>query len=144
MLVDERDPGERPRVLFYLEHAIQDATTTRSGEPRTISRRLLYVEIDPAGPAGETGAARHLLYAPYLDYRPLAEGDPALDALLDRPECAWITRDLEGQALGHAIAHVVKLAPTLSREASIVVGLSGRGDKDVDALRTRGARPERG
>jgi tryptophan synthase beta chain len=37
----------------------------------------------------------------------------------------------------HAIAHVVKLAPTLPREARIVVGLSGRGDKDVDAVRAR-------
>jgi len=32
----------------------------------------------------------------------------------------------------HAIAHVLKLAPTLSRDKVIVVNLSGRGDKDVD------------
>jgi len=32
----------------------------------------------------------------------------------------------------HAIAHVLKLAPTLSRDKAIVVNLSGRGDKDVD------------
>ena len=25
VLVDERDPGAEPRVLFYLEHGIQDA-----------------------------------------------------------------------------------------------------------------------
>lgn len=31
----------------------------------------------------------------------------------------------------HAIAHVVKLAPTLSGDKIIVVNLSGRGDKDV-------------
>jgi len=36
--VDERDPGTAPRVLFYLEHALQDASTTRSGERRTISK----------------------------------------------------------------------------------------------------------
>ena len=29
VLVDERDEGDRPRVLFYLEHAIQDASLTR-------------------------------------------------------------------------------------------------------------------
>ena len=31
----------------------------------------------------------------------------------------------------HAIAHAVKLAPTLGRDAAIVVNLSGRGDKDL-------------
>ena len=37
VLVDERDPGLQPRMLFYLEHAIQDASLTRSGERRTVS-----------------------------------------------------------------------------------------------------------
>ena len=101
VLVDERDPGTSPRVLLYLEHAIQDARLLPSGERRTISRRMLHVEIDA------TGNARHLHYAPYLDYRPLAPGEPAVDELLARPEAAWIGRDLEQRALGHAIAHVV-------------------------------------
>ncbi len=101
VLVDERDPGTRPRVLFTLEHAIQDASLLPSGERRTISRRMLYVELDA------DGDARHLQYAPYLDYRPLAPGEPAIDALFGRPEMAWITRDLEKTALGHAIATVV-------------------------------------
>ena len=30
VLVDERDPGTSPRVLFFLEHAIQDASLTNS------------------------------------------------------------------------------------------------------------------
>ena len=34
----------------------------------------------------------------------------------------------------HAIAHVLKLAPTLSRDATIVVCLSGRGDKDIHTV----------
>jgi hypothetical protein len=41
------------------------------------------------------------------DYRPLRPGEPAVDALLARPESAWITRDLEQKALAHAIAEVV-------------------------------------
>ncbi|HNT54209.1 MAG TPA: helicase-related protein, partial [Anaerolineaceae bacterium] len=101
VLVDERDAGTQPRVLFYLEHAIQDAGLTRSGERRVISRRMLYVEVNAAG------QAHHMHYAPYLDYRPLAEGEPGIEALLQRPECAWITRDLEKHALGHAIGEVV-------------------------------------
>jgi SNF2 family DNA or RNA helicase len=101
VLVDERDPSETPRVLFYLEHAIQDASLTRSGERRTVSRRMLYVELD------EAGNTRHLQYAPYLDYRPLAPDEPTVQALLGRPECAWITRELEPKAQGYAITHVV-------------------------------------
>jgi hypothetical protein len=101
LLVDERDLGTSPRVLFTLEHAIQDASLTPSGERRTISRRMLYVEMDAEG------RTRHLQYAPYLDYRPLAAGEPAITDLLARPECAWITRELEQKAQGYAIAHVV-------------------------------------
>ncbi|MFB3784848.1 MAG: tryptophan synthase subunit beta [bacterium] len=33
----------------------------------------------------------------------------------------------------HAVAHAMKLAPTLSPEAHILINLSGRGDKDVEA-----------
>ncbi|MBI3108630.1 MAG: DEAD/DEAH box helicase, partial [Candidatus Rokubacteria bacterium] len=101
VLVDERDPGMEPRVLFYLEHAIQDASLTRSGERRVVSKRMLYVELDAAG------KARHLHYAPYLDYRPLTADEPTIDAILGRPECAWITRELEQAAQAHAITHVV-------------------------------------
>jgi tryptophan synthase beta chain len=34
----------------------------------------------------------------------------------------------------HAIAHVLKLAPTLSKDQNIVVNLSGRGDKDLQIV----------
>jgi len=101
VLVDEGDPGTSPRVLFTLEHAIQDASLLPSGDRRTISRRLLYVEMDAEG------NARHLGYAPYLDFRPLGPDEPSITDVLARPECAWITRELEQKAMGHAIAHIV-------------------------------------
>ncbi|MCX5796458.1 MAG: helicase-related protein [Elusimicrobia bacterium] len=110
VLVDERDGGTRPRVLFYLEHSIQDASPARTGLPaaglaagerRVISKRMLYVELVA------DGNARNPHYAPYLDYRPLAAGEPAVDAILARPECAWITRELEQKARGYAVANVV-------------------------------------
>jgi len=34
----------------------------------------------------------------------------------------------------HAIAHVAKLAPTLPKDAIVLVGLSGRGDKDINTV----------
>ena len=101
VLVDERDLGQTPRVLFYLEHAIQDASQTRVGDRRIVSKQMLYVEIDDAG------NARHLNYAPYLDYRPLAQDEPSVEAVLERPECAWINREMEQQAQAYAVAHVV-------------------------------------
>jgi superfamily II DNA or RNA helicase len=101
VLVDERDPGTSPRLLLMLEHAIQDASLLPSGKCRTISRRLLYVEIDAAG------QMRHVHYAPYLDYRPLAEGEPAVGDLLARPECGWIAENLKQRALHYALEHVV-------------------------------------
>ena len=101
VLVDERDGGDRPRVLFYLEHAIQDASLTRSGERRVVSKRMLYVELDA------DGVTRHVHYAPYLDYAPLGDDDPDVASILDRPECAWIDRELEKKAAGYAVAKVV-------------------------------------
>lgn len=101
VLVDDRDAGTEPRVLFYLEHAIQDASLTQSGERRVISKRLLYVERDAKG------VVRNANYAPYLDYRPLATGEPGVDAILGRPECSWISREIEQQALGFAVSTVV-------------------------------------
>lgn len=101
VLVDERDPGTAPRVLFFVEHAIQDASVLPSGERRTLSRRLLYVEMDAKG----CTYSPH--YAPYLDYRPLADGEPDAATLLARPECAWITRELEQRAHHYAITAVV-------------------------------------
>ena len=34
----------------------------------------------------------------------------------------------------HAVAHAIKLAPTMGKEQIIVVNLSGRGDKDCAAI----------
>ena len=101
VLVDERDAGTEPRVLFFLEHAIQDASLTRAGSRRVISKRMLYVELDAAG------NARHMEYAPYLDYRPLAADEPRHEALLARPECTWIGAELERTAQRYAVANVV-------------------------------------
>ncbi|MEJ5169544.1 MAG: helicase-related protein [Fimbriimonadales bacterium] len=101
MLVDDRDPSDSPRLVFYLEHAVQDASLTPSGERRVVSRRMLYVDVD------RHGNVRNLGYAPYLDYRPLREDEPRPEAVLVRPECAWIGEGLEALALEYAVARLV-------------------------------------
>jgi tryptophan synthase beta chain len=57
--------------------------------------------------------------------------DDALEAfqLLSRTE--GIIPALESS---HAIAHVVRTAPEMSRDSIIIVNLSGRGDKDVNSV----------
>jgi hypothetical protein len=101
VLVDEQDHGDRPRLLFYLEHAIQDAGITSSGNRRMVSKRMLYVEMDKAG------SVSHLHYAPYLDYRPLTSGEEDVAKILNLAECGWIDRELEQKAQAYAISHVV-------------------------------------
>ena len=115
VLVDERDEGDKPRVLFYIEHAVQNASLTRSGDRRIISKRMLYVELD------EDGVTRHMHYAPYLDYRPLAEDDPGPETILERSQCAWIDRDMEKKAQGYAVANVVPKHLAEVRDAKLAL-----------------------
>ncbi len=100
-LVDDNDAGDNPRVLLYLEHSIQDGSHTRSGEQRTISKRTLYVGLD----ADSTVLGQD--YAPYLDYRPLSNGEPSVEKIVSRPECSWINGDLEAKAVEYAVSHLV-------------------------------------
>ncbi len=71
ILVDPTDMGEDIRVLFYLEHTIQDASTDNTGKRREVSRQLQFIEIDEQGSIHAAG------YAPFLDYRPLHEEEHA-------------------------------------------------------------------
>ncbi|HJT59100.1 MAG TPA: helicase-related protein, partial [Ktedonobacteraceae bacterium] len=71
MLVDPNDDGEEMRVLFYLEHTIQDASTDSAGNRREVSRQLQFIELDANGNAHSAG------YAPFLNYRPLTGEEQA-------------------------------------------------------------------
>ncbi|MGA3197901.1 MAG: tryptophan synthase subunit beta [Halobacteriota archaeon] len=55
----------------------------------------------------------------------------ALEAFLELSRTEGILPALES---AHAVAHAVRLAPTLDTDDFIVVTLSGRGDKDVDVV----------
>ena len=113
VLVDDGDGGAAPRVLFALEHEIQDGGDADDGGARTISKRMLYVEID-----GD-GNRRRLGSAPYLDYRPLGKDDPDAREILALPELGWVDRRLEHEAQAEAIAWLVPdhLAEVRTRRA---------------------------
>ncbi|MFT4588604.1 MAG: tryptophan synthase beta chain, partial [Limisphaerales bacterium] len=57
-----------------------------------------------------------------------ATDDEALDGFMKLARLEGIIPALES---AHAIAEVIKVAPTMSKDDLIIVNLSGRGDKDV-------------
>ena len=94
-----RDEGDQPRSLLYLEHAIQDARTDRTGNRRVVSKRMQFVEV------GADGEAKNAGPAPYLDYRPMTEAEATALAKFDSPN--WLRQDLETLAMEHAAIHLV-------------------------------------
>jgi tryptophan synthase beta chain len=60
-----------------------------------------------------------------------ATDDEAVNAFVYLSKTEGIIPAIESS---HAIAHAMKLAPTLLKDQIIIVNLSGRGDKDVDAI----------
>jgi tryptophan synthase beta chain len=62
-----------------------------------------------------------------IDYD-YATDDEALAAFRGLAEIEGIIPALE---TAHAIAHVIKVAPTMAKDAILIANLSGRGDKDV-------------
>ena len=87
--------------------------------PHSVSAGLDYPGVGPEHSYyAEAGIAEYAV----------ATDDETLDAfeLLARAE--GVVPALES---AHAVAHAAKLAPTLPRDAVMVVSLSGRGDKDV-------------
>lgn len=91
ILVDDTDPGDQPRMLFFLEQTIRDA----AGQP--VSQEVHFVEIDADGQIRGGG------YAPYLNYRsPGNAGSLPADW-----SAGFQPADLESQARSHAIAHLL-------------------------------------
>jgi len=56
------------------------------------------------------------------------------DALKAFHECCQIEGIIPALETAHAIAYATQLAPTMSRDAFILVNLSGRGDKDMHTV----------
>ncbi len=92
VLVDPNEQNSGIRVLFYLEHAIQDGL-------RKISQELQFVEIDSDKNICNPG------YAPYLDYRPIKEAElPQVRPLL---KVDWLNKNLESEIKKYAVKHLI-------------------------------------
>ncbi len=73
----------------------------------------------------------HLRDAGRAEYVPVTDAE-ALEAFQSLSRLEGIIPALE---TAHAVAYVRKLAPTLARDAIVLVNLSGRGDKDAPQVR---------
>jgi len=94
VFIDENDDSLEPRLLFYIEDAIQDGTK------RVISKNVHFVEIRQDGTAFSAG------YAPYLDYSAPEEKELAVvRSFLD--EQAWLKKGVEDIARTYAIANII-------------------------------------
>ena len=100
VLIDENDPSENARLLFYIEDSIQDGHVLPNGSRRIVSKMLQFVELTEAGQAKNAG------YAPYLDYRSATpeEQNAVLQYAQTQP---WLSQDVEDRAVGYAIANIV-------------------------------------
>jgi len=99
ILVDPTDRSDNPRLLFYLENALQDARTLPDGRRRVVSQQMQFIEVDRNNDTRTAG------YAPYLDYRSLSQEErQALTPVLSE---AWLKGDFESKVMQYAVEHVV-------------------------------------
>lgn len=115
VLVDENDPGDTARLLFSIQHTIQDGLTLPGGGKHVISQRLHFVELDAEENASCAG------YAPYLDYRP-ATAEERQAVLTWAADQDWLCHDVEQRALGHAVTHLIPehLSEVRSRREALI------------------------
>ncbi len=99
VLIDEEDAHDAVRALVYLEHAIQDARTDRTGNRRIVSRQAQFAEVTEDGHVSGAG------FAPYLDYRPPTEAEHTLIQARGQPR--WLRDEIESHALKYAVQHLV-------------------------------------
>ena len=100
IFVDDSDDGTDPRLLFYIEDAIQDGVLLPGGTKRIISQHVHFVELKEDGTASSAG------YAPYLDYRAPTEAERTA-ALPYIQAQDWLKHDVENRARGYAIAQLL-------------------------------------
>lgn len=134
VLIDENDYDTNPRLLVYLEHAIQDGRTDRNGNRRVCSRRLQFldsvIETDASGNA-RSGDFRSAGYAPFLDLKPLTSEQKAVVS-------PWFEKHIktlsapEKSAISYAITHLV---PEHVQEVRSRIDL--RIDKTIKAVHER-------
>ena len=111
--------GGRPGVLHGNRTYLLMDEDGQINEAHSISAGLDYPGIGPEH--------SYLYETGRVDYVPITDKE-ALEAFQLCTQLEGIIPALESS---HAIAHVMKMAPDLPKDHILVMGLSGRGDKDI-------------
>ena len=110
----------RPGVLHGTYSWVLQDSNGQISPTHSVSAGLDYPSVGP-----EHAMLRELNRAEYTH----ASDEECLNAFRVLSETEGIIPALES---AHAIAHVMKIAPSMSRDSLIIINLSGRGDKDVN------------
>ena len=113
----------RPGVLHGARSYLLQDEDGQTIESHSISAGLDYPGVGP-----EHSWLKDVGRAEYV----AVTDEEALEALALLTRLEGIIPALES---AHAVAHAVRLAATMPRESRLVIGLSGRGDKDVETVR---------
>jgi tryptophan synthase beta subunit len=114
--------GGKPGVLHGSYSYLLQDEQGQVMETHSISAGLDYPGVGPEHSFyKETGRAEYVG----------ATDTEALDGFRLLSETEGIIPALEPS---HAIAHVAKIAPSLPKDTVVIIGLSGRGDKDMDTV----------
>ncbi|HEY3102321.1 MAG TPA: tryptophan synthase subunit beta [Pyrinomonadaceae bacterium] len=137
------EAGGRGRELG--EHAAR-FNSNGGGRPGVLQGTMSYVLQDERGQIATTHSISAGLDYPSIgpehaflhdqgrvEYTSVSD-DEALEAFRMLSKLEGIIPALES---AHAVAYAVKVAREMSRDQVIVINLSGRGDKDVDAVRSK-------
>ncbi len=112
----------RPGILHGTRSYVMQNEDGQIMETHSVSAGLDYPSVGP-----EHAHLRSLERAFYT----MATDEDALEAFQALSKLEGIIPALESS---HAVAEVIKRAPTMSKDSVILVNLSGRGDKDLDTV----------
>jgi tryptophan synthase beta chain len=124
-------PGDHAAPLTYGQPGVLHGSYSyvmQDNDGQTCDVHSMSAGLDYPGVGPEHAWFRDSGRAAY----PSVTDEEALDAFLYLTRTEGIIPALESS---HAIAQLRKLAPTLPKDAIVVVNLSGRGDKDVPTVR---------
>jgi len=106
ILVDPSNGSDKPRLLFYLENAIEDGLARQSEDETEgiASKEYHFVEMLEGDEMRTAG------YAPYLDFEPLeavVEDEAIREQLRDELEVNWVPDNWEERAQHFAVQELV-------------------------------------
>jgi tryptophan synthase beta chain len=143
------DPGVRIIGVEAAGHGLstgQHAASLTGGRPGVLHGNLTYLLQDKEGQITEAHSISAGLDYPGVgpEHAYLKDiGRAEYVGITDREALAAFHRLCRTEGIipalesAHAVAHVMKLAPTLPKDNLLVMNLSGRGDKDVPQIAAR-------